>query len=309
MSIQNNHRNLIIRFVIFIALFIIVSGITGPWIIKTRLLYVFNFFIYGNGGKMVIFSSIVFFLLTREKIFQLQTGKYDRRNLLFIAASFLLIPLFFPLARTLLAESSFASNLPLTLTLHGVLITSAALLIPGVFGIKFLRDFFTLFKKEITVCLIISAVYDLMIFRVWKLWPYFSNLVLYSEKFLFSLTFANVSLTPPLTLTVEKFTVRIAEACSGLDSLFIFSSLYLIIGILDWRKMDKMKLILLFFPVAAGLVLVNILRVYLLILIGVVISPDLALSLFHTYAGMVLFIIYFLIFLKISYKRMLRNKL
>jgi exosortase/archaeosortase family protein len=59
-----------------------------------------------------------------------------------------------------------------------------------------------------------------------------------------------------------------------------------------------------FIPSSIGLFLVNILRVYLLIVIGASISPDLALTLFHTYAGIILFIIYFLLFWLTFYKWM-----
>jgi exosortase/archaeosortase family protein len=65
-----------------------------------------------------------------------------------------------------------------------------------------------------------------------------------------------------------------------------------------------MKKYLSLFPLAAvGLYLVNILRVYLLVLIGATISPKLAIQLFHTYAGMLLFIAYFFLFWTVFYRK------
>jgi exosortase/archaeosortase family protein len=48
---------------------------------------------------------------------------------------------------------------------------------------------------------------------------------------------------------------------------------------------------------------VNILRVYLIILAGVLISPEITVQLFHSYAGMLLFIAYFGVFWGIFYKK------
>jgi hypothetical protein len=176
------------------------------------------------------------------------------------------------------------------------------LLLPGVFGLTFIKKFIIQFKIEIATCIGISLLYDYLIFQVWKLWPYLSSFILLIEEFLFRLSFPLVVVTPPNILMVQTFSVAVAEACSGLDSLFLFSTLYIIIAILDWNVFNKKKLILMFIPVSLGLIAVNILRVYLLILIGVMISPKLTLTLFHTYAGMILFILYFILFWKVSYK-------
>jgi exosortase/archaeosortase family protein len=326
----------------FLTLFILLSGILGPWIVSSRLLYGFGFFIYGNLGKMVIISSIIFLLLIRnklEKLLRISNFKFqisnknpnskiknqksvrqslnsefrilnsvyrflitdNRLHLLLIPFSLLLIPVFLYIAKILLKEPTMMSNLPLTIGTHGLLILMSFLLIPGVFGFPFIGRFIREFKKEILICLGISVAFDVAIFQVWKLWPYFSGAVLSAVSFLLRLTFANVVVIPPRTLFVGNFAVEIAQACSGLDSLFLFSSLYLLIGILDWKKFHRTKLIGMFFPAAIGLFGINILRVYLLVIIGVLISPELAVQLFHTYAGMILFIIYFVLFWKLTY--------
>ena len=300
-------KQILLRVLLFLLLFIIASGVTGPWIISTKLLYGFYFFIYGNLGKMVIVSSIIFALLGRGKL-KLITFSPGKLNFFYIFLSAVLFPVFFSLARMLLKEPGFDSNIFLFLSAHLTLILIPALLIPGIFGRQFIRKFARLFKKEILICLALSILFDLTIFQVWKLWPYFAKVVLSAVYFLFSLTFTNTSITYPYILTVNNFSVQIAQACSGVDSLFLFSSLYIIFGILDWKVFNKAKLILMFFPAALGLFLVNILRVYLLILIGVLFSPDLALKLFHTYAGMILFIIYFVVFWKLFYRSMIYKK-
>lgn len=295
---------LLIRLLLFSVLFIIVSGIIGPWVVSTKLLYGFHFFIYGNLGKLVLFSAIVFGLLIRKSLKDLEELPRVKGNILYIALSLFLIPVFFLLGNKLLQYGAFGANLPLSLATHGLLILIPALLLPGIFGFRFLAAFTKRFWKELSACLGISIVYDIAIFQVWKLWTLFSGGVLHAVHFLLSLISSNVQVLYPRTIIVNDFAVSIAEACSGLDSLFLFSSLYLLIAILDFKEFNKIKLIGMFIPAAVGLYLVNIFRVYLLIAIGAYISPDLAIKLFHTYLGMVLFIIFFFIFWKLFYSWM-----
>jgi exosortase/archaeosortase family protein len=53
-----------------------------------------------------------------------------------------------------------------------------------------------------------------------------------------------------------------------------------------------------------GAFLANILRVFLIMVFGAHVSKTLALGLYHSYSGMILFLIYFIIFWLIFYKWM-----
>ena len=297
-------KPLLLRLLLFLVLFIAVSGITGSWVVPTRLLYGFHFFIYGNLGKMVLISVIIFGLLIRKNLGDLEKLAKVKTNFAFIALSFLLIPIFFFFGNKLLEYQTFWQNPPLSVVTHFLLILIPIFLLAGIFGLRFLAGFARRFAKELAVCLGISVIYDISIFQVWKLWPIFSDGVLSSVRFLLSLTSSNVQVIPPRTLVINDFAVSIAQACSGLDSLFLFSSLYLLIAILEWKGFNKIKLIAMFIPAAIGLYMVNIFRVYLLVVTGAYVSADLAIKLFHTYLGMVLFIIFFFVFWKVSYKWM-----
>jgi len=297
-------KQILLKFLLFSVLFIIVSGITGSWVVPTRLLYGFYFFIYGNLGKLVLFSAIIFGLLVRKRLKDLEKLPVAKANIFYIALSFLLVPVFFLFANRLLEYQTFWANLPLAIASHGLLIFIPALLLMGVFSLPFLWAFAKRFTKLLLLCLGVSVVYDIAIFQVWNLWPIFSNGVLHAVRFLLSLTSQNVVFLAPRTLVINNFAVSIEKSCSGLDSLFLFSTLYLLIAILDWKEFNKIKLTAMFIPAAVGLYLVNIFRVYLLIIIGAYVSADLSLKLFHTYLGMVLFIIFFFIFWKLSYSWM-----
>jgi exosortase/archaeosortase family protein len=115
----------------------------------------------------------------------------------------------------------------------------------------------------------------------------------------------NSNVISSMTLQFDKFSIRISEYCSGIESIALFAGLYILIGLIDWSRLNRRKFLIAFLP---GLVILfgfNILRVFALILAGYYINPQIAFSLFHTYAGMVFFIIYSAIFWKVSYSWML----
>ena len=250
---------------------------------------------------MVLISIIAFGLLIRKRLKDLEDLPKPKTDTSLLILSFLFIPTFFLFGNSLLKFNSFSTNIPLSLLTHGILILIPSLLLLGAFGLKFLIYFVKQFSKEILICLGISIFYDLAIFQVWKLWPIFSDGVLESVRFMLSLTSLSVKVVEPRMLVVNNFAVSIEQSCSGLDSLFLFSSLYLLITILDFKEFNKIKLVGMIIPAAIGLYIVNIFRVYLLIIIGAYISGDLSVKLFHTYLGMVLFIIFFFVFWKLFY--------
>lgn len=297
-----------LKLFIFTLLFVVISGSIGSWLIPTRLLYAFGFYLYGNLGKMVLLSMVLFFLITKDKLKSQKNPTWQRTNLIFLFLALVSAATFIPLARTLLGFTSFASNPALSLLVHLTLISIPLFLFIGIFGSTFFMSFLRSFKKELFLCLVISIILDFGIFQVWKLWPIFSGGVLYSVHFLLSLSFNGVKLIPPYTLTVNNFSVAIQQACSGLESLFMFTALYTFIGFTEQKTLNFRKF-LLYFPFALlGMYFVNILRVYLLIVIGATISPTLALRLFHTYAGMILFLLYFALFWRFSYKSLQKGK-
>lgn len=289
-------KNNIFRLAIFCLLFIGVSGILGPWIISTKLLYGFHFFIYANMGKMLLFSVVAFIILARRKLKDIPSFPYRSTNLFFVGLAFVFMILFYFTGQRLLLQPTAFSNMLLYIAAHKLMIAIPVSLAIGVFGLEFMRYFVRKFRQELLVCLGMSVVFYFAIFQVWKLWPYFSGVVLKSVSFLLSLHVSPVREIGPLTLLVDDFAVRVEQSCSGLDSIFLFSALYALIALVEWQNFRTRRLVLIYIPALAGLFLVNILRVYMLILVGVYISPQLAMQLFHTYLGMVLFMVYFYFF-------------
>lgn len=304
MKLSKGLKQFLLKTTIFLILFVIASGIIGPWVISTRLLYGFHFFIYGGLGRLVLFSAIAFILLTRKKLLKIKGFEYKKLNLIYLILAFLLIPIFFKTAKMLLGYSTFSSNLPLSLLTHLIIVLIPIFIALSAFGLKFIKYLIKQFKKELLICLIISIIFYLAMFYVWQLWPIFSFLVLRIVHFLLTLSFPNVNIIPPRTLMVKGFAANIEQACSGIYSIFLFTALYILISCLDWEILNKKKVILMFFPATIGLFFVNCLRIYLLMLVGIFISPQLALKLFHTYASMILFVVYFGLFWRLFYKWM-----
>ena len=108
-------------------------------------------------------------------------------------------------------------------------------------------------------------------------------------------------------LGVNEFIVKIGKPCSGIDSMLLFTSLYALIIALDHKVLNK-KTALLLFPIGLiGIFAFNIIRVYLLMLIGIHVSEDFAIGLFHQNVGWILFIIYFAIFYSLVRKKIYKN--
>ena len=84
--------------------------------------------------------------------------------------------------------------------------------------------------------------------------------------------------------------------------MFLFMCVSIMVMALDWKRIRKSRAVPLLLPGLIGAFSVNILRVYVLIVVGVLISPGFAIGLFHSYIGSLLFLVYALVFLKVFYK-------
>jgi len=170
----------------------------------------------------------------------------------------------------------------------------------AIFGLDFLELLFKKAKWE----MVFSFVYS--IFMYWfatfirGYWLFLSKLVAYSDYALMKISFLQpvVSFSDPNLpfLGVPGFMLGIADTCSGIESLGYFVLAYSALVLINWNHINFKKALLLFIPGLIGTFLVNILRVYLLFIIGIFISRDFALNAYHTNAGMVLFILYFIMF-------------
>jgi exosortase/archaeosortase family protein len=301
MKIEKGFRQFLWKTGIFVLLFIIFSGIIGINLFANGLLTKWKLEIYGIIGYILLFSIAVFILVYRKRLTEFKVFKRKPIDIAFIVLSFILLFAFYTVEKN-------AGKIALTtiniILVHVLGLSIFVFLVFGIYGWKFIKDFAKKFKKEILYFLIFGIIVYSLMKTVWSLWPYLSAGVLASVKFLLRLIGVEVEVLGPATISVNSFAVQIAEACSGIYSIFIFSALYLFIVFLDWNKMNKTKASLVFIPAVLGAFAFNILRVFALMLVGAYISRNIALGLYHSYSGMIFFLIYFGLFWGLGYKWM-----
>ena len=294
-------KQFLIKTAAFVAIFILISYFLGRKAYNSNLLYGFDFYIYGGMGYILLFSVLGFILLYRDKLYNLNKEKYQTRDFAFLIISLFLLILFY------LIEVNIG-KVPLNILnkamVHILLIGLVSFLIIGFYGVSFINSFMKKFKKELVYFLIFGVIAYALMSKVWTLWPYLSAIVSNVVYFLLSIIDSKTIFNPPDILIFKSFAVKIAEPCSGIYSIFIFTGLYLFITLIDWKKLNKAKVIILFIPAVIGAFIVNIFRVFLLMIVGAYLSKEAALGLYHSYTGMIFFMIYFIIFWVIAYKWM-----
>ena len=164
------------------------------------------------------------------------------------------------------------------------------------------------YRRQLQLAAGIAVAFFAFLTLVYALWQPLASVVMYCVDALLRLTGLVTLVVPPNTLILDKFGITIAEYCSGIESIALFTGLYLIVGLLDWPRLNRRRYFIVFPFALLLLMALNVVRVYGLIVAGYFINPEIAFSLFHTYAGLVFFIIYSAIFWAVAYKHLVYNK-
>jgi len=292
------------RAAVFIAIFIIYSGVLGPRIISHGLVNKDGFQIYGGLGKSLLFGILALSILIYRNKKYVTLKNWHYTNLIWIIFSILA---FYGAWQGVgkLIHGATGTNWPIFINI--AIIASIVFALGGCFGSANLRTLTKAYKKELKITLALIVSFYIFLYLVYGLWQFLSLIILHCVKWLMSLVGPTSTIIPPRTLVFNKFGIQIAEYCSGIESIALFTALYALVGILDWAKLNHKKFIYIF-PIGLIVLFVfNILRVFILILGGYYINPKIAFSLFHTYAGMLFFILYSIIFWGVSYKWMLQK--
>jgi exosortase/archaeosortase family protein len=292
MVLEKGFRQFLIKIGGFLGLFILISFVIGQRIVASSLLYGFKFFIYGGMGKVLLFSIFGFVLFYREKLLKLSFFKRERVSLLMLELSLLCVIGFYILELNI---GKFSPSVLGIFLFHLLFLAIFVFLIIGIFGLNFLKDFFRKFKRELLYFFIFGVIVYSLMYYVWRLWPFLSLIVVRVTSFLLGFV-GDVAVINQYTFSFGGFAAEIGEACSGIYSIFIFSSLYLFAVILDWGKLDRLKVVLVFVPAVVGAFFVNVFRVFLLFVVGAYVSEEIAIGLYHSYVGMVFFLVYFAVF-------------
>lgn len=294
--------SLLVRLAAFLLLSIVITGIIGPKIISSGILYRDGFAIYGGAGKALAFALVAFGLLVRNKITGISLDKWNSRLLGWLALSALTTAGAWLMISQLIDGNN---TLIAVIFTHTLMLSSIVFAALAVFGFNNIRNLITKFRKEIVLSLVIAILFYVFLLVVYGLWKYLAFIVLHAVAWLLELSGIKVTIVPELTILLDKFGVTVEKYCSGIESIALFSGLYAVVGILDWHKLDKKRYFLVF-PIALSILfLLNILRVFVLILSGYHINRELAFSLFHSYAGMLFFMVYAGIFWLVMYKHLI----
>ncbi|MBU0758396.1 MAG: archaeosortase/exosortase family protein [Nanoarchaeota archaeon] len=197
-------------------------------------------------------------------------------------------------------KEAFANTLMMSLLKYSFNIVFIVFLALAVYNSGIFRYYFHLVKKQIPILAGILVGYFFLIQFFQTVWRFLGNFVAGSVYALLNITFNNAyirtsSISTP-SLGVGDFLVGISKECSGIDSLLLFLSLYTAILVLDWKRLDRKRMYMLLVPGVIGTILYNVLRVYLLLLVGVWISPEFAVDMFHSNIGWILFLVFFMVF-------------
>jgi exosortase/archaeosortase family protein len=287
-------RKFLLQLCVLAAAFVLISLIIGGSIVPGPLLYGLGFYIYGGMGYIALAMAIFFVVYAREKLLRIKKVEWGYWWLWPLTA--LLVTAFYLGAWHVKRSPELAASQPILwgAVLHTTFIVMFLCLGYAVFHPRFVRRFVKDFRKEILVCLGIGVAFYASMQLVWKSWELLSfgvSRLVYAALRVFP---SDPLLIPPQTISVQGFGVYIGEACSGVFSIFLFTCLYLLIVALDWKKISHWKAVALFPLAVIGLFLTNVLRVYLIVLVGVYYDPVFAVNLFHSYVGMLLFIAFFL---------------
>lgn len=302
-------KEFLIKSSVFVVLFIVIQLITMNLVSKTTLPGNFKLFAMDDLAEAFLFMLVVFIGLNKEKILKIKS--YSVGNITRVVSLVIILIGFigyFKYKAFLLSNLDLtASNVYLfTLIEYLILIIILFYLLTLVFGFNFLKDFFKENKKGLILVLIGTPLVYYLIQLFQNLWKPISGFVGKSVSFILNL-FGTSSLYYVNNLPIIKFNdfaVGIAKTCSGIDSVLLFTGLYLGILAWDWKLLNKNKAISMYFVGVLGAFLLNILRIVLLVLIGTYISKDFALNTFHTNASSILFLVYFAFFWKSLYNWM-----
>jgi exosortase/archaeosortase family protein len=264
-------------------------------------------------GAALIFVFLAFFFLAREKIVDIKPWKYEKKDgfifgtLTLLGLSLYLYLRFFTSHNV---DFTFQHRIFFIIAILGSLLFSFLSLICAVFGFKFIKRSLKDFKRELLISTIMIALYYVITINIRKSWFFLGDFVAKIVAWLLSLSFDNVVLKNSgynYVLGAQGFVAKIGALCSGIDSMALFLGLFIIILALDWKKINKKKMAILFLPGLIGTIFVNILRIYLLYVTGINISPKFAVGMFHSNAGWVLFILYFIVFWYFAYPWVIRK--
>ena len=297
MRIRPGQTALLVRaaaFVILLFLLVPLALAWAPALLGKKLLFTLNF----DRSTVFLLLMLGFFALkNRRRLLELSAVRAAWWEPFFFGAFSLLAFSWYFAIRYLLSGNFVLENFGVVViaSYAAYLVGSVALWVAA-FGLGFSASFARRFSKELAISLVAAAFFmefSLVLQAGWKL---FSDTLTSLVYWLLAAT------TPDAVVALSKccapllgcgdFKVLIGAPCSGIDSISLFTVLFLGILAYDWHEIDKKRAALVFVPGLVGIWLMNVVRIYSLVLLGAFVSPELAVGLFHENAGWIFFAVF-----------------
>lgn len=250
--------------------------------------------------KVLTLLLIVFLLYNREYLINFKFQKIRIKNLLLYTFLAYLVMLWYYGSQVLINYYQlYQGIIPIIIVISQFLVLALYLVFAciAVFTKETLLQLHKDTKPQIYYFIVTFIIFTTLLALFEKAWFLFSGLVSIILVFLLD-PFYQVQfwIEDAPILQINDFTVSIGAPCSGIDSMFLFFAFFAGIFALDHKRIKKRLYLLLFIIGFIGVYVVNILRLFLLMLIGIHISPEFAVGLFHTNAGWLFFVLYFLVY-------------
>lgn len=305
-------KDFLIRTLVLVGFFLLMQIVISNVVVDESLPYNFKLFSTMDLVKTGFVVLILFFLFVRKKLFDMKEyGVSVRQSVLFGVLTILSVCNYFWLKKMIVLNAEFVLNYVVFFEVlrYLALFIILVFLVLAVYGMDFVKDFIRKFKKEIIGFFFCFFVIYFLLVYLQRFWSFFANLAGHVAYFVLSLidstTVFNNSFEKPI-LIFKDFMVGIAKPCSGTDSILLFVFLYVIAVAYDWEVFNKFKAVLIFVPAVVSVFFLNVLRILLIIFVGAYWSRGLALGIIHANLASLIFIIYFAIFWKVSYRWMKR---
>jgi exosortase/archaeosortase family protein len=306
---KEGFKQFLVKTGIFVALFIVIQIATMTITSQTNLPQKIIPIYLVDLAKVGLFIFILFFVAYRKKLFKLKKSKFEIKSLVTFGLLETLALIYYFKFKIFILNNLDIVNAHLHLyqfLVYFALFLTLIFLGLAIFGWNFTRYFIKKFEKEVLIFIGLFLVTYVLSYYVQQSWHYFSFVVAKSVSWLRNLISASTLSfqgNSPI-IQFKEFIIEVGAPCSGIESIFLFTVLYLFIACFDWEVFNKKKLALMFIPGLISVFLLNIIRIFLLILLGAYVSPEFSLGLFHTNASWILFLVYFIIFWGLAYNWM-----
>ncbi|MDO8537280.1 MAG: archaeosortase/exosortase family protein [archaeon] len=280
-ELKKGFRFLLIKFAVFYFLaFIILSYLNS---IGGKAVYsIFPFLIPLELGLFL-------FLLAKEKLLEIPEFKIKVFDFLFIIPSIL----FFFIRINSVWEFRDVFS-----------VIAFFFLAIAIFGKETTKFVLNECRKEIIIALLFFSAYRIFFIATLQYWNVLALFSASIVQWMLSLSFPQSQLTFDglIRLGYAKFDVIVAQECAGIESLVLFFVMFLVAASLEFKKLNKFRFV---FALIFGLILLfilSILRLYLIMLTGLLIDPFFAVRIVHPYSSLIIFVGFFLIYWNYSFK-------